>query len=441
MLEVATDRRRIEAEPDEGAHERAVALGRRYVELQVGLARELSRIEATKTYVAHECVSIEEYGVRWVGVAARDARQLVDLGRALDAAATTAIAEAMAGERGAAAGDEPDALPETPPEPPSDAPSAQVPTVADAVLAGALSVERAALAGRFVADPELIRDGENAVALATAGSLTQVRATLRFREEALAQQEKVTTFTLVVTERARDGFRRARGLASEAAGAMLTEGETFSLVVERYLDLHDPQRRGEGARRVGDTADLPGRRYVPAEAKRAVRARAGDQCEVPGCPRRHFLELAHIEAHCDGGDREEENLLLLCHGHHVLFDAGRIRFAGWEDGRATFSDRAGRRLEERTGDAREASAREPSERAPTSGEVCAGESEDLGSRRGASVGVVAGRSESSRSLVPAKSSSRSSDERRGLWAGGVAEAPPTYGRAPTASCLHVRGPP
>src|SRR5688572_23000273 len=102
MFEVTPDRRRIEAEPDEGAHQRAVGWSRRFVEAQVGLARELCRIDATKTYVAFHCASIEEYGTR-LGLTARDTRQLVDLGHALDSEATPELAARIVEEAPVAA--------------------------------------------------------------------------------------------------------------------------------------------------------------------------------------------------------------------------------------------------------------------------------------------------------------------------------------------------
>jgi hypothetical protein len=330
-LEIAPDRRRIEAEPDEDAHARAVEWARRFVEAQVGLAREMSRIDGTKTYVAYDCASIEEYGVR-LGLSVRDARQLVDLGHALDLAATPELAARVArAEEGATEGRAPVASP----------------TVADVILAGVLSAERGAAAGRLAAAPELLRAGEDPVALATAGSMRDVRATLRTREEEHRQREELVTVAFAVTVRARDGFCRARSIASERAGTMLTEGETFSVVVGSYLDTHDAVRTGEGRRRLPDTSELPGSRYIPAEVRRAVRRRSGDRCEVPGCPRRTFLEFAHVERHCKGGSREERNLVHECDVHHVLMDAGRIRVVGWTDeGRPRFVDHHGRPIEE-----------------------------------------------------------------------------------------------
>ncbi|MCE9634081.1 MAG: HNH endonuclease [Planctomycetes bacterium] len=342
MIEIATDRRRIEAEPDESAHESAVVLGRRFVVLRLDLARELLRIETTRTFVAHDCVSIEEYGARYVGISARDARELVDLGRALDVAPAPQTARAMGvvpSGGGEAVATEQGTV--------TEAAEASM-TVADAVRAGALSVERAAAVGRMIKTPGLVHDGEDPVALAMAGSMHQVRTTIRVREEEIAQDVAVVPVGLAVTVSARDGFRRARSVASERAGTMLTEGETFSVVVEHYLETFDPSRLGEGTRRAIDTSETPGQRYIPAAVRRAVRERSGERCEVPGCPHGTFLEFAHVEPHRVGGSREEGNLVRVCGGHHVLLDAGRVRVASMAGGHPAFCDARGGPLGDRT---------------------------------------------------------------------------------------------
>jgi hypothetical protein len=217
------------------------------------------------------------------------------------------------------------------------------------VVAGVASLTQATLAGRMVGRPELLREGEDPVRIALTQPVRCVQALIRAREEELAQQQAVTPLALAVTDRAKRGFARARAVASERAGQMLTDGETFALVVEHYLDSFDPLRQGEGRRRLPDTAGLPGDRYIPAEVRRAVRARSREHCEVPGCPHDVFLEFAHIDTHREGGSREAGNLLRLCHGHHVLLDAGRLRFAGWEDGFPAFRDSVGRLIRNRAG--------------------------------------------------------------------------------------------
>jgi hypothetical protein len=84
---------------------------------------------------------------------------------------------------------------------------------------------------------------------------------------------------------------------------------------------------------------------VPAEVERALRARAGDRCEVPYCEHRTFVQIAHIVPHTRHGSRELANLWLACTMHHTQHDAGRIRIVGHdEQGKPVFVDADGRAL-------------------------------------------------------------------------------------------------
>ena len=69
-------------------------------------------------------------------------------------------------------------------------------------------------------------------------------------------------------------------------------------------------------------------RYVPMEVRREVWARTGGRCAVWGCPNRRGLQLAHLDPHRAGGDREAGNIELLCPIHHLLFDRGLLRIEG-----------------------------------------------------------------------------------------------------------------
>jgi hypothetical protein len=317
MRAITTDHRRIDVDPDLGAHESAVSHARSFVEAQLLLARDLLRIDATRTYTEIGCASIEEYGVR-IGVSATDARRLVDLGRSLDVA------------------------------PPSTVNANSVPpaNVEEAVRQGLLSAQKASLAGRLLGDPRLLRPDENAVDLVAKSSVRRILDLIRERREECALGRPVTPITLAVTHEAKEDFARARAVASVQSGRMLTDGETFGVVVEHYLDQEDPLRRGEAPRRLADTCKIPESRTVPAAVERAVRLRADERCEVPACPNRTFLQFAHAEPHRDGGSREADNIVRLCTRHHLLFDAGVIRLAGWDGGRPSFRDRSGRVLDE-----------------------------------------------------------------------------------------------
>jgi hypothetical protein len=68
---------------------------------------------------------------------------------------------------------------------------------------------------------------------------------------------------------------------------------------------------------------------VATDHARALLARSGDRCEVPGCALDTYLECAHVESHADGGSRKVRSLLRVCHVHHTQFDAGFRILAGW----------------------------------------------------------------------------------------------------------------
>jgi hypothetical protein len=117
--------------------------------------------------------------------------------------------------------------------------------------------------------------------------------------------------SVFVKPQARDDFDRARQIASRKAARALTQGETFEVVVDHYLDTFDEDRVKAGARRCPPTAMVDGR-YVPMAVRREIYDRQGRSCAVGYCGNTLFLERAHLWAHASGGDREADNLVLLC---------------------------------------------------------------------------------------------------------------------------------
>lgn len=63
------------------------------------------------------------------------------------------------------------------------------------------------------------------------------------------------------------------------------------------------------------------RRTVSVPLMRALLLR-DRQCRFPGCKHRGFLQAHHVEHWCDGGTTDIDNLLLLCHAHHVAVHEG-----------------------------------------------------------------------------------------------------------------------
>ncbi len=70
---------------------------------------------------------------------------------------------------------------------------------------------------------------------------------------------------------------------------------------------------------------------IPPSIRRAVMARHGGRCAVPGCNRSAFVDIHHSERRADGGDHDAEKLLTLCRGkdgHHPLAHEGKLVIRG-----------------------------------------------------------------------------------------------------------------
>lgn len=292
---VRTDRRRIDytPRPDLLTRLRALVPELRRVELEIGAV--LTEIDRVQAHVDVGAAKVEELAQRF-GLAPEEARRYRDLGRAVDVQ----------------------------------------PSVAERVAQGALATSRAAvlapvLDGSGEPQSELDRVWGVLPPWVETAERTPTRELRKMVRREMARRrsgEDVQDVTLHATETTREHFERARVLASRQLGRRLSNDETFRVVVEDYVDRHDPLLVGEGTRRVGPTEDLPGERYIPVGVRREVRRRAGDRCEHPGCEETTFLQFAHRVAHARGGAREADDLLLLCWRHHAMLDAGHIRVLG-----------------------------------------------------------------------------------------------------------------
>ena len=280
-----------------------VAPALRDVEIRAAIA--LAALDRDRAWSEVGCSSIGHFGERY-GIAAERARVLAGAGRAL----------------------------------------LELPHLEARLRGGHLSLEAAAVVGSVVCRPELLEEDDDWVEWAERVPLKVLRRQVRRREEeARTGGAPVVPVQVFVREDARDDFARAREIASAKAARALTEGETFETVVDHYLDTFDPDRVPAGTRRVPDTAMVNGR-YVPMAVRRELDARQGHRCAVPYCDHTIFLEKAHIVAHARGGDREADNLLLLCSWHHEELDAGWISMTGTAT-KPVFLDPQGRDLARR----------------------------------------------------------------------------------------------
>lgn len=263
----------------------AAARARREADLR--LARVLTRLARTHGWESVGCASAAELGERHA-LPGPEVRGLLDLGRV--------IAEDQVLER--------------------------------EVETGKIPVAAAACVSKVLAEPAFLRDDDDWIGWARYQSISALRHRVRRRlEEARCGNTPVVEVTVCVQPKARDEFGRARVVASRREKRSLTTGETFELVVGHYLDSFDELRTDPGARRTPPTSMVAGR-YVPMAVRREIYERQGQRCAVPLCDHVVFLEMAHLVAHVSGGDREADNLVLLCSRHHRQFDAGEIRLSG-----------------------------------------------------------------------------------------------------------------
>jgi len=72
----------------------------------------------------------------------------------------------------------------------------------------------------------------------------------------------------------------------------------------------------------------PGKRNrstIPPATRRAVLARDGHRCQVPGCRHVLFLEVHHIVPRATGGSNRPENPITACSGCHKLLHENKGR--------------------------------------------------------------------------------------------------------------------
>ena len=83
---------------------------------------------------------------------------------------------------------------------------------------------------------------------------------------------------------------------------------------------------------------------IPAQVKRAVRLRDRDRCRVPGCGRRRYVDVHHIERQRTGGVHSRGNCCELCTTHHRQLHGGQLRVEGDADAELRFFDEDGDRI-------------------------------------------------------------------------------------------------
>ena len=217
------------------------------------------------------------------------------------------------------------------------------PQLAEQLRGRVISIENAETIAAVVADP-MTRDVEDWLGLAEQCELGALREVVRLRrEEARRGDGKILKLLpVLLTDEEMAKVRRVREIASSRARRQLTESEGIVTAVDEYLERRDPERRATRARSKAPESDSAAegsvsetnpsderRRYIPKAVDWKVRERAKHSCEVPGCTAKTGLELCHRRMWSKGGEHHPDNLVLLCHRHHVMLDAGRIACLGF----------------------------------------------------------------------------------------------------------------
>ena len=296
-MTIETDKRQLKGRRDLET-ERLIQEGAaELLEIQLRLAKLFARFNEQAGFLYSGCASLEEYAVH-AGCDARQATFLLNLGKTLLSA----------------------------------------PEFEDGIRAGEIPLSNAATLGRIVSNPAYVRPGDDWAIVARYGSFTGVRKKARERIAEVDQQDtNLTEISVYVRGEVKGDFERARVVASRKEGRTLDDGQAFKRVVDHYLDTFDPERRAPGTRRLDDTNGIPDSRYIPAAVRRAVRERSGGRCEFDSsCPHRMWLQLVHLRPHAKGSGREVTDLVEGCNRHHTLYDAGKIRFVEWSDGKPVF---------------------------------------------------------------------------------------------------------
>jgi hypothetical protein len=85
-------------------------------------------------------------------------------------------------------------------------------------------------------------------------------------------------------------------------------------------------------------------RVISPAQRRALEARDGRICSLPGCNRTHGLQAHHIEHWINGGLTDITNLAFFCTYHHRLFHDDGWAVRRQRDGTLVFTDPRGREL-------------------------------------------------------------------------------------------------
>jgi hypothetical protein len=142
--------------------------------------------------------------------------------------------------------------------------------------------------------------------------------------------------SLSVCERCRRGFQSGRGTIVEVDRNVVAmaacDSQSVGAVDNSTHVGAEPEvarevdgEASDGARAEGNGTRMRATQSIPPAVRRAVFNRDERRCRVPGCRHGVFLDVHHVEARCDGGRNEADNLVTLCGAPHRAVHRGILR--------------------------------------------------------------------------------------------------------------------
>ena len=135
---------------------------------------------------------------------------------------------------------------------------------------------------------------------------------------------------------------RAQPFARLAGGSGLPDAVAYRLLCDGRLRTVVYETEPDGRRRVLDVGRC--QRLVTRKQFRALVARDGGRCAVPGCGSRRRLQVHHVVHWLHGGPTDPDNQVLLCEVHHCKVHDDEIEVHAVTPGRFRFRRPDGRVL-------------------------------------------------------------------------------------------------
>jgi hypothetical protein len=85
---------------------------------------------------------------------------------------------------------------------------------------------------------------------------------------------------------------------------------------------------GTACAQVGATRTLRAHQDIPPAVRRKVMRRDGGRCVVPGCRHATFVDIHHLKLRSEGGDHDDDALVVLCGAHHQALHRGLLAIEG-----------------------------------------------------------------------------------------------------------------